>query len=218
MKSDDKNRPPDPHLRAAAETDLLDQPSAGPAGRSAEELLHELRVHQIELEMQNETLRQEQSALKESRDLYADLYDFAPVGYLTLSADGMIVRINLTAAWFLGADRRHLLQRRFVNSVMDEERAYWLRHFVNVNNRTGGSRIELALQRDDGAPIQCSLDCEPVPDGVDSGAIRVTLSDITELKEAEAKHASLEAQLRESQKMEATRAEPGRRQAHSLRR
>ena len=205
MKADDKNRPPDPHLRAAAETELVDQPSAGVAGRSAEELLHELRVHQIELEMQNETLRQEQNALKESRDLYADLYDFAPVGYLTLSADGMIVRINLTAARLLGADRQRLLQRRFVNSVSDEERGCWLRHFVNVNvnNRTGGSRIELALQREDGAPIQCALDCEPIPAGVDNGAIRVTLSDITERKEAEAERVSLEAQLRESQKMEA---------------
>ena len=203
MKADDKNRPPDPHLRAAAETELVDQPSAGVAGRSAEELLHELRVHQIELEMQNETLRQEQNALKESRDLYADLYDFAPVGYLTLSADGMIVRINLTAARLLGADRQRLLQRRFVNSVSDEERGCWLRHVVNVNNRTGGSRIELALQREDGAPIQCALDCEPIPAGVDNGAIRVTLSDITERKEAEAERVSLEAQLRESQKMEA---------------
>ena len=203
MKSDDKNCPPDPHLRAAAETGLVDQPSAGVAGRSVEELLHELRVHQIELEMQNETLRQEQNALKESRDLYADLYDFAPVGYLTLSADGMIVRINLTAARFLGADRQHLLQRRFVNSVIDEERGCWLRHFANVNNPNGGSRIELALQREDGAPIHCALHCEPVPDSVDSGSMRVTLSDITERKEAETERASLEAQLRESQKMEA---------------
>ncbi len=186
MKRSDNHFPPDPRLRAAAETELVDQPSAGVAGRSAEELLHELRVHQVELEMQNETLREAQSALEESRDLYVDLYDFAPIGYFTLSADGMIVRINLTGARFLGVDRKHLLRRRFANFVSDEDRRRWMRHFVNVNNRTGGSRIELALRREDGAPIQCSLDCEPIPAGVDNGAIRVALSDITERKQAEA--------------------------------
>ena len=84
-------------LRAEAEAKLSGFKQPKPV-RSAEVLLHELEVYQIELEMQNETLRQTQLALEESRDRYADLYDFAPVGYLTLDANSMIAEANLTSA------------------------------------------------------------------------------------------------------------------------
>jgi hypothetical protein len=72
-------------LRDAAEASLISSPSTSIPARSVDELLHELRVHQIELEMQNETLRQSQVALEESRNHYADFYHFAPIGFITLS-------------------------------------------------------------------------------------------------------------------------------------
>ncbi|MDO8311172.1 MAG: hypothetical protein Q7T25_04460, partial [Sideroxyarcus sp.] len=93
-KKPDKQDP----LRTSAEAQLRYAPDTKQMPRPAEKLMHELQVHQIELEMQNETLRQAQIALEGSRDRYVDLYDFAPVGYLTLNHEGMIDEINLTGA------------------------------------------------------------------------------------------------------------------------
>ena len=63
--------------------------------KTPEEIIHELRVHQIELEMQQDELKKTQLALEDSRDHYQDLYDFAPVGYLTLAPNGIIKQVNL---------------------------------------------------------------------------------------------------------------------------
>lgn len=76
-------------------------------------LIHELEVHQIELEMQNEELKQTQAELESSRNRYRDLYDFAPVGYFTLDRNGLILETNLTAAGMLGMARQHLIKKRF---------------------------------------------------------------------------------------------------------
>ena len=75
---------------------------------SADVILHELQVHQIELEMQNEQLRASQQELEQARERYVDFYDFAPVGYLTLNDRGMISEINLTGAAMIGVERHAL--------------------------------------------------------------------------------------------------------------
>ena len=80
-------------LRTAAEAQLAASPATTP-DQPVADLLHELQVHQIELEMQNESLRSAQTALEASRDRYFDLYEFAPIAYLTLSATGQIAEIN----------------------------------------------------------------------------------------------------------------------------
>lgn len=89
-------------------------------------LVHELEVHQIELEMQNEELVQAQVELEKSRDRYIDLYDFAPVGYLTLSDKGMILEANLTATSLLGMERKKLVRQRLANFVFREDRILFI--------------------------------------------------------------------------------------------
>ncbi len=208
MNPPEDRKQDEPRLRAAAERQIDNAPQDEPRARPAEELLHELQVYQVELEMQNEALRQAQIALAESRDRYVDLYEFAPVGYLTLTPDGMIAEVNLTGTALLGRERKKLLQRQFTSLVIAEDQPRWVRHFLDVKQGDGKGSVELALQRGDGAVFQAQLDCvlpedRDSPAGASALAVRIALSDVTERKVAEAQYAHLEAQLRESQKMEA---------------
>src|SRR6266702_604412 len=85
-------------------------------------LLHELQVHQIELEMQNAELRQAREEAETALEKYTDVYDFAPVGYFTLDRDGTIRAANLTGSSLLGVERSRLIGRRFRHFVADEAR------------------------------------------------------------------------------------------------
>ena len=85
--------------------------------KDAKRLVHELEVHQIELEMQNAELRRAQEELELSRNKYIDLYDFAPVGYFTFDTQGLILEVNLTGAKLLGIERKLLLKKPFINFI-----------------------------------------------------------------------------------------------------
>lgn len=155
---------------------------------TAEGLLHELRVHQIELEMQNEELRRAQLALEESRDRYLDLYDFAPVGYVTLSGNGLIHDINLTAATLLGMDRIKLLRTRFSALLAAEDCDSWHRFLVSAMRDADRTRrcLELFLVRQDGHGFHAQLDCVRIAGDGETAGLRIALTDITERKQAEA--------------------------------
>ncbi len=103
-------------------------------------LVHELEVHQIELEMQNEELVRVQVELEKSRDRYIDLYDFAPVGYVTLSEKGVILEANLTVATLLEVERKKLLRQRLAKFVFREDQDA----FYFFSKRVFEAQIQLA--------------------------------------------------------------------------
>ena len=178
-------------LRTEAEAQLIRAPKAAESSHSPQELLHELQVHQIELEMQNEELRQAQVAMEESRDRYADLYEFAPVGYLSLTRTGQISKINLTGAELLGMDRNKLLQHRFDHFVSPEDRDRWHLLFASVMGHAEKKGVELALQRGDGSALYAHLDCLRMQAHDSITEVRMALTDISAMQ--------LNKQLRESQ-------------------
>src|SRR5471032_323745 len=106
------------HLREKAEQALECEIDADIPPHQLKALLHELRVYRIEMEMQNEALRETQHALEEARDRYVDLFEFSPVGYLSLTPAGMINEINLTGTTLLGADRARVMNRRFAHFIV----------------------------------------------------------------------------------------------------
>ena len=146
----------------------------------ADALLHELQVHQIELEMQNENLRQSQLELEKSRDRYIDFYDFAPVGYLTLDAHGAISEINLTGAALLGVERNTLLSQRLSTYVAAEYDERWGKHFINMLTHDEKQVCELALQRRGGPRFFAQLDCLRLNKADEPPLLRIVLTDISE--------------------------------------
>ena len=173
-------------LRTKAEAQLDHAATKKVPTPSVEELLHELRVHQIELEMQNETLRQSQVILEESRDRYVDFYDFSPVGYLTLNRDALITEINLTGALLLGEERRKLLWHRFAGLVAPEDSNRWHRHFMAALQHDSKQSCELEILRGDGSRLHVQLDSLRLVKEGQAPVVRIVLADITERKQAEA--------------------------------
>ena len=125
MKTRRSSAGPANDLRTRAE-DLLRKPRREVARMPAEavqKLVHELQVHQIELEMQNDELRRAQAELEAARDRSAELYDFAPSAYLTLKADGEILQANLCAGNLLGLERGRLIHQKFTRFLPAEAHA-----------------------------------------------------------------------------------------------
>ncbi len=133
--------------------------SAQTKARSNAAPVHELQVHQVELEMQNKELRQAQLDLAAARDRFIDLYDLAPVGHVTLDRHGLVIGANLTAAGMLGNDRQALLGRRFSRFVAPSDADSWQRHRLLVTRSDRSQRLEVALCRRSGASFPARLDC-----------------------------------------------------------
>jgi diguanylate cyclase (GGDEF)-like protein/PAS domain S-box-containing protein len=172
-------------LRAAAEEKLAYMPHPETSTRPVEEILHELQVSQIELEMQNDELRRAQLIIEESRDRYVDFYDFAPVGYITVSRDALIDEINLAGATLLGEERRKLLRRRFATFIVPEDRDHWYQYFTSVLQRDEILTCELTMLRADGSHLQVQLDSVRLLKDDKLPVVRIVLSDITERKRVE---------------------------------
>ncbi len=148
-------------------------------------LEHELAVHEIELAMQNEELKRTQMQLAEARDRYLDLYDFAPVGYLTLDGRGLVIEANLSAAELLNQKRELLVGSPFSHFVMGSQADFW-RQQADLAMRAGGThRIDVVLQPTEGTPIHAQLNCTRAGH---APLLRVTLTDLSIRARAEITH------------------------------
>jgi two-component system, cell cycle sensor histidine kinase and response regulator CckA len=152
---------------------------------SARQLLYELRVHQVELQMQNEELRRAQQELEASRARYVDLYDLAPVGYVTLCEEGRVLEANLTAAGLLGAARRELLQQKLTRFILPEDQDVYFRHRRQLFETGTPQVCELRLLRRDGHTFWARLQASPPHEDGGQPVCRTVLSDVTERKRTE---------------------------------
>lgn len=162
-------------------------------------LIHELQVHQIELNMQNDELRRIQEELENTRDRYSHLYDFAPVGYFTISENGIIEEANLTGAAMIGIERSALIGKPFTRLVLREDRDILYTHRQRLLETEASQSCELRLVKKDGQAFHARMECTVIKNKDDnSRQIRATISDITEhkmagkaLKESEEKYKTL---------------------------
>jgi PAS domain S-box-containing protein len=172
-------------LRQKAE-ELLKKKSAGTASPFSEvesiRLIHELQVHQIELEIQNEELLQAQNVAETANDKYVRLYDFAPSGYFTLSKKGGIIELNLSGAKMLGKDRQHLKSSLFGFFVSEETKPIFSLFLEKAFQSSAKESCEIVTDSEGGLPLHVLLT------GVVSNNKEhclVTAVDITERKQAE---------------------------------
>ena len=138
-------------LRHQAERRLRDREALAVEGMTdveARALVHELQVHQVELEMQNEELQRPHLAAEEASEKYFDLFDFAPVGYFLWDAEGRILEVNLAGAALLGLDRGVVIQRRFGEFVAPEDIAAFAAFCRRVLATDSKQRCEVKLLRD----------------------------------------------------------------------
>jgi PAS domain S-box-containing protein len=182
-------------LRQRAEQ-MLKYASADVAQLSTEaiqRIIQDLNVHQIELELQNEELQQTYAELKEARDKYADLYDFAPIGYITTStAANIILSANLTFCRIIGVDRTILIGKR-ITRYIDREfmDTYYLHQKEAIRTGAKAACEELLMHRADNSTFYARL--ESIPFGADQ--LRTAVIDITVEKQAKDAQTQLNTEL-----------------------
>lgn len=173
-------------------------------------LLHELHVHQIELQMQNDELRKTQGELEASRARYFDLYDLAPVGYCNLNRDGILLEANLTAANLLGVTRNTMVNRPFSNFVAREyqdvyyhfRKLFVKREIAPAGVSSPNDTVELRMTRQDAKPFWARLEVKAAKNADGSIGYRVLLSDISERIGIEAENLRLERENQQHRRLE----------------
>ena len=191
-KNPEKKKPDTPDnirsLRDDAEEHLTRTPKSSPnlKGQTPEQLIHELQVHQVELETQAEELIKSKLALEESRDKFLDLYDFAPVGYLTLNDKALITEANLACATLLGVDRSKLIRARFRKFVTQKDSDQWVLYFMNALNHEEKQACTLTLKREDGSVFPARLEGGRLTGSDRAITVRIAISDISDIWQIEA--------------------------------
>jgi len=168
---------------------LTGQPEIAKQGSNPEDVAHllrDLQIHKAELEAQNEDLRRTQIELVASRARYFDLYDLAPVGYLTLSPEGLILEANLAAANMLGVERYRLVKQLMASFILPEDQ---YAHSLHQNDlfHTGEKQVyEVRLKTREETPRWALIEADAGKLGNEEADVcRVAISDITERKRGE---------------------------------
>jgi len=186
--------PPSPplnadELRRRAEARLKEKNSQSPAPRTeadTQRLLHELQVHQIELEMQNAELQEARDKVETLLETYTDLYDFAPVGYFSVDEKGTIMEVNLTGAAFLGIERSRLINQRLQGFVDPPSRKLLSAFLEKIFSNPGKHICELPLLNERGMPFWADLQAASADAAKGSRKwCRIAISDLTTLKHEE---------------------------------
>ncbi|MBI1294250.1 response regulator [bacterium] len=172
------------------------------ASDEMQQILHELQVHQIELEIQNEELRYTQESLLVAQARYFDLYDMAPVGYLTLNQQGIILETNLTGARLLGTARSLLPGQPFTQHILPEDQDIYYHFRRLLTKKETSQQCEVRLRHPAAEPTWVHLNGAMKPEEPDGIlTLRITLSDITALKQAEEKLSNNERNMAETQRL-----------------
>ncbi len=146
------------------------------------DLLHELQVHQIELEMQNEELRRTQLELDASRARYFNLYDLAPVGYCSVSEQGLILQANLAAATLLGATRSTLVRQPISRFIFKADQDIWYLHRKLLAETGQAQSFELRLAPQDGVQPWVQVAASAANDAAGPPVMLVVLTDVSNRK------------------------------------
>jgi PAS domain S-box-containing protein len=173
-------------LRKLAEEKLRAKPARKKFANitDLQRLVHELEIHQVELKLQNEELRGAQVELAASRDCYTDLYESAPVAYVTLDKDGAILQSNLMAAELLGVERQDLVRANLVKFVHSESQDDWYLHRQAALLNDTKQVCEIKIRRKDGTLLSIRAESIGVGEG-NERRCRTAFVDLTELKRAE---------------------------------
>jgi PAS domain S-box-containing protein len=185
-------------LRRQAEERLKEKQAATDqtmAEADLHRLQHELEVHQIELEMQNEELRHTQAETEMLLEKYTDLYDFAPIGYFTLGRDGTIRKMNLTGARLLGVERSRVGNRRFGFLISEKSRPSFNAFIEKTFVGKAREFFEVTIQKDGTSPLIVRIEALVSDDGEECRAV---VLDITERKRAEEEREKLIKELQEA--------------------
>lgn len=161
--------------------DILDDLSP----EAIRKMLHELCVHQIELEMQNEELRQAQLLIDDARARYFDLYDLAPIAYCTLDEQCLIMEANIKAATLLGVDRHMLTHQPITQFIFKVDQDIFYLHRKRLSQSGEPQSCELRMVKHDGTQIWVQLAEAGAQETENKGICRIVLSDITERKKNE---------------------------------
>lgn len=149
-------------------------------------LIHELQTFQIELELQNDELRRSQQELMEFKIHYAQLFDFTPVGYVTLDSKGKILNANLTLAKMLAMERSSLLNRPLSDHILPQDQDIYYLHLQRLFDYKKRQICDLKMKKKDGALFDVQLESTVIPEACQGEAqYRTVIIDISERKRAE---------------------------------